>query len=117
MCTLLLFKAHRCDKAGCGTVVVIDGNMKNHRSVCYAINAGYVEYSGLPGIIRTGCPNTPAYKSRYCSLHNPSVKESASSTEAPGMITRKRVTRQGTSYEVRCMYCMLVYMVHFKIFQ
>lgn len=93
--------AHRCEKAGCGTVIVIDGNMKNHRSVCYATNAGYAEYDGLPGVIRTGCPNTPAYKSRYCSLHKPMLGEDAQSMQdQPGMIIGKRITRQGTSYEV-----------------
>jgi len=94
--------AHRCKKDGCGSVLVIDGNMKNHRSVCYATNAGYAEYVGLPGVIRTGCPNTPAYKSRFCSLHQPSVEDasSAQAQEPSGIIIGKRVTRQGTSYEV-----------------
>ena len=52
-------------------MLVLDGNMKNNREVCYAIDAGYTEFSNLPGRIRTGCPNTPAYKSRYCSVHAP----------------------------------------------
>ena len=101
---------------------MVDGNIKNHRSVCYAINAGYAEYNGLPGIIRTGCPNTPAYKSRYYSLHN-STKErtskviskeshyastegntskviSTESAEPSGIVTGKRITRQGINYEV-----------------
>ena len=42
---------HRCSVSGCGTVLVVDGNMKNHHSVC-------VEYDGLP-------------KNRFCSLHKP----------------------------------------------
>lgn len=57
---------HRCKKPGCGKVFILDGNMKNHRDVCYATEAGY---AGLPGRIKTGCPNTPGFQSRYCSLH------------------------------------------------
>ena len=86
--------------------MVIDGNMKNHRSMCFATHAGYAEYDGLPGLIRTGCPNTPVYKSRFCDLHNPSsviVRPSNNtnkeSTESC-FIVGKRVTRQGTIYEV-----------------
>ena len=44
--------------------------MKNHRDICSATEAGYTEYDGLPGRIKTGCPNTPGFKSRYCSLHD-----------------------------------------------
>ena len=52
---------------------MIDGNMKNHRDVCSATAAGYVEFKGLPGRVQSGCPNTPDYKSRYCLLHKPAV--------------------------------------------
>ena len=44
--------------------------MKNQRSVCLAREAGYIEYEGLPGSIKTGCMRTPELKSRYCSLHS-----------------------------------------------
>ena len=59
---------HRCNKAGCGEVFILDGNMKNSREVCFATDAGHTEFSGLAGMIQTGCPNTPAYKSRYCLI-------------------------------------------------
>lgn len=62
-CTLLI--DHRCEKAGSGSVIVLDGNMKNNPSVCLGTHAGYAEYDGLPGAIQTGCPNTPAHKSRF----------------------------------------------------
>ena len=94
--------------------------MKNHRDVCYAINAGYVEYAGLPGRVRTGCPNTPDYKSPFCASHKPAValrssgvaepqdKSSSSQTlsqqdssqEPIGLITGKRSTRNSTLYQV-----------------
>ena len=37
--------------------------------MCYAKDADYIEFSGLPGSIKSGCHATPAYKSRYCSDH------------------------------------------------
>lgn len=75
--------------------------MKNHRRVCYAVNAGYAEYKGLPGIIRTGCPNTPIYKSQFCKLHSPTTITTPETSKKPQrIIVGKRVTRQGTNYEV-----------------
>ena len=50
---------------------MLDDNMKNSREVCYAIQAGHTEFNRLPGSIRTGCPNTLSYKSRYCTIHGP----------------------------------------------
>jgi len=52
-------------------VLVIDGNMKNHHAVCAASDAGYIEYDGLPGRVRTECTNTPEQRDRFCSLHKP----------------------------------------------
>lgn len=43
--------------------------MKNRRDVCYAKDAGYVDFEGLSGSIKSGCQATPAYKSRYCDRH------------------------------------------------
>lgn len=37
--------------------------------MCFTKDAGYIELSGLPGTIKTGCQATPAYKSRYCEDH------------------------------------------------
>lgn len=91
--------------------------MKNHRNVCLATHAGYAEYDGLPGRVRTGCPNSPDYLSPYCALHKPSVatkqclnvedestEEQSSVKESNqdllGIITDKRVTRKSTLYQV-----------------
>ena len=66
---ILIFVAHRCKFPGCGSVFVLDGNMKNRRDVCYAKDAGFIQFDGLPGLIKTGCTSTPAFKSHYCSHH------------------------------------------------
>ena len=82
-----------------------------------ARDAGYTEYVGLPGAIKTGCMNTPQKKSRHCSLHTVTAcvqrsHISASDDEAPDnleMITGnqivevlldKKVTRKCTYYKV-----------------
>lgn len=110
---------HRCEKPGCGIALVIDGNMKNHRNICLATNAGYAVYDGLPGRVRTGCPNSPDYLSPYCGLHKPSValrqcisvqedsmeEESSrnvkeSNRDLLGIIINKRITRNNTLYQV-----------------
>lgn len=91
-------------------MIVIDGNMKNHRDVCLATHAGYAEYKGLPGMVRTGCPNTPDYMSRFCSLHKPcnpvqtgepTNSSSAVQEKQPVLIIGNRTTRQGKMYEVK----------------
>ena len=108
---------HRCNCQGCGDVLVLDGNMKNHRSVCYADKAGYVKYEGLPGKLCTGCPNTPAKQSPYCNLHKPFISShhinsndnftdnnlsplESSKVEPVGLIVGKRTTHNNTLYQV-----------------
>ena len=103
-------------------MLVLDGNMKNSREVCFATDAGHTEFSGLAGMIQTGCPNTPAYKSRYCVFHSPtvttpqnikfaedgtpmSITNSKDTEERQvAIITNKRVTRKSTFYEVSTYY-------------
>ena len=81
---------------------MLDENMKNNRSVCLATHAGYAEYDGLPGTIQTGCSNTPAHKSRFCSLHKPTVAQSGSENaiSKSTFIVGKRTTQQLVTYEV-----------------
>lgn len=50
--------------------------MKNRRDICYAKDAGFIEFEGLPGAITTGCQASPAYKSRYCDQHKPLICDS-----------------------------------------
>ena len=75
---------HRCDKPGCGTVMVFDGN---HRDVCYASNAGFANFKGLDGQVRIGCQNTPEFKSLYCCLHSPTVATRQGDSDVPNRRT------------------------------
>ena len=43
---------HRCDKNGCGSVIVLDGNMKNHRSVCLATHADILNMMDCPELYK-----------------------------------------------------------------
>ena len=90
---------------------MFDGNMKNHRDICFASNAGTASFKGLNGHVRIGCQNTPAFKSRYCSLHCPTVAkplgEGADSDngrdkeeDQVALIIGKRTTRTSTLYQV-----------------
>lgn len=98
--------AHRCHTSGCGTVLVLDGNQKNNRPVCAAGDAGYVEFEGLNGKVKTGCMNTPEQQSLFCTIHNP--RQMLADTATQGnlrvveMILKKKTTRNTTFYEVRC---------------
>ena len=127
MCCKLFVIAHKCTFPGCGSVIVIDGNMKNRRDVCYAKDAGFIEFSRLIGSIKTGCTATPSYKSRFCKQHinqactglrseledqdveldavtGPALR-SQQSKQGPGeavaeMILAKKTTRKQTYYQV-----------------
>ena len=55
--------------------------MKNHRDVCYAKDAGFIQFAGLTESIKTGCPDTPDYKSQYCAQHKPQAVDLLSSDE------------------------------------
>ena len=90
--------AHRCSYPGCGSVLVLDGNMKNHRDICSAKSDGHIEFECLPGIITTGCTNTPAYKSRYCSDH--STLACSNDKNPVNVITADKSTRAGVYYQV-----------------
>ena len=99
---------HKCTTLGCNSVLVIDGNLKNHRDVCLAKEAGFITFQGLPGKVNTGCPLTPELRSRYCYLHKPRVctkplDEADMTSNEEGiaeMILEERVTRSATFYKV-----------------
>lgn len=77
--------------------------MKNHRSVCAASEAGFMEYAGLPGTVKTGCTNTPCQKSRFCHLHKPRTlsTETVKHNNVIEMILEKKTTRSQTMYKVQ----------------
>ena len=95
--------AHVCDFDGCKNVLVIDGNMKNRHDVCAATEAGFIEYEGLPGVIKTGCQLSPGYQSKYCYHHAPRVTRAGNNDTEEDiikLITGKKTTRNGTYYQV-----------------
>lgn len=75
--------------------------MKNCRSVCAAEDAGFVEYAGLPGRVKTGCMESPEQRSKYCSQHKPqAVVGSECCGKIVETILRKKTTRATVLYEV-----------------
>jgi len=99
--------------------------MKNHRSVCYADKAGYVQYEGLPGKLCTGCPNTPTKKSLYCNLHKPLISSphanssnnitddnlsslESTKSEPVSLIIGKRTTCTNTLYQASKLLCKII---------
>ena len=79
-----MFVEHKCNFPGCKKVIVLDGNMKNHRDICSAKDAGSIQYPGLPGHIKTGCMASPSYKSRYCSNHDVRSCSTSNATDCAG---------------------------------
>ena len=83
---------------------------QHEKLVCAARDAGFAEYMGLPGRVKTGCTNTPQFGSRYCAVHTPTAFTSVGDNEAkseakPGVyqvafIIDKKTTRQNTFYKV-----------------
>ena len=126
---------YACLLPGCRSVLVLDGNMKDQREVCYAKDAGFVQFSGLPGAVKTGCVASPAFMSRYCPQHKsqactllnvddvdedlgtssgPTLR-SRQSKQYPGepvaeMLLAKKTTRKRTYYQVLiAVFVMHVY--------
>ena len=75
--------------------------MKNRRDVCYAKDAGFIEFEGLAGSIKTGCPATPSFKNRFCDDHknqacalpvNDDIDEELG--ELPGPVVRSRQNKR-----------------------
>ena len=112
-----------CSYPGCKNVLVIDGNMKNRRDVCAATEAGFTEYMGLPGAIKTGCQQSPAYQSKVCYEHSLRVgslthTEDEQQLSIPrenivGLIIGKKPSRRGTYYQVQFFFIEHTY-VHVK---
>ena len=44
-------------------LVVLDGNLKNRRGIYGAKDAGWIQYPGLAGCIKTDCVSLPSFQS------------------------------------------------------
>lgn len=82
--------------------------MKNRRDVCAATEAGFTEYEGLVGAIKTGCQQSPGYQSKYCYSHSPRIatissdepQQSTTKEGVVGVILTMKQTRNGVYYQV-----------------
>ena len=93
---------------------MLDGNLKNRRDVCSATEAGFIEYSSLPGAIKTGCQLSPCATSKFCYYHAPRVCcPNETDTAMDGytkIITAVRETRNGKYYQVYLYMYVMLYM-------
>ena len=62
-------RQHKCDAAGCGTCLVIDGGMKPHRKVCAAKMSGVKVFESSGIKLVTGCTKIPGPKHKFCKDH------------------------------------------------
>ena len=62
--------AHKCDKPGCGNVLVFDGGVKAHRKICAAVKSEVKIYSPSGIKVTTGCTRHPAPGQQFCKAHN-----------------------------------------------
>jgi len=93
--------------------------MKNRRDICAATEAGFVEFEGLPGAIKTGCQLSPGYQSRYCYHHAPRVStignmenENNQNEGVIKFIIAQKKTRNDTYYQVQCKKCVFSACMH-----
>ncbi len=83
----------------------MDGNMKIHRPVCGAKDAGCVEHDGLPGKVKTRCMNTTEQRSFFRANHKPRTDQTESSNAVVEFITGRRQLRNTCSYQVQIHAC------------
>ena len=62
-------KSHKCDKPGCESVVIIDGDLKPHRMLCAAKLCGVREFDNSDVRVVTGCTAHPGTKHKFCFKH------------------------------------------------
>ena len=63
---------HRCEKTGCGSVLVIDGGQKPQRKICAARKAGILKFKHSPIETVVGCTRIPGIGKQFCSEHEES---------------------------------------------
>ena len=85
-------------------MLVLDGNLKNRRDVYSATDAGFIEYSSLPGANKSGCQLSPCATLKFCYYHAPRVSSpTETGTAMDGftkIITAVHETRSGKHYQV-----------------
>ena len=98
---VVYFTAHNRKTNGCCTVLVFEDNQKNNQPVCAAEEAGYVEYAGLPGKVKTGKYFLSTAQLRQMKQEQTkSHRQGAPFDGVVEAIPKKKKTRSGTHYEV-----------------
>ena len=57
-------KVHKCDRPGCESCLIIDGDLKPHRMLC-----GIREFANSDAKVVTGCTSMPGTKGKFCFKH------------------------------------------------
>ena len=85
-------KAHKCDRPGCESCIIIDADLKPHRMLCAAKLCGIREFENSDVKVVTGCTAMPGTKNKFCFKHrseeSPVLTEKGVSKE-----TRERLTK------------------------
>ena len=74
---------------------------KPTEQLCAAGDAGYTEYNGLAGKVKTGCMNTPQQQSLYCNVHGTRQIKGGGYQKVCEMILKSKTTRNATFYDVK----------------
>ena len=62
-------KVHKCDRPGCESCLIIDGDLKPHRMLCAAKLCGIREFANSDVKVVTGCTSMPGTKDKFCFKH------------------------------------------------
>ena len=78
-------KAHKCDRPGCESCIIIDADLKPHRMLCAARLCGIREFENSDVKVVTGCTAMPGTKNKFCFKHR--------SEESP-VLTGKDISKE-----------------------
>ena len=62
-------KVHKCDRPGCESCLIIDGDLKPHHILCAAKLCGIREFANSDVKVVTGCTSMPGTKDKFCFKH------------------------------------------------
>ena len=80
---------HKCSKPGCGSCLVLDGDLKLTRKLCGAKMAGQFSFKNTPHKVLTGCLNLPVPGQPFCKDHKTGNNPSIPKESLPKAIVKK----------------------------